>query len=261
MEAYAFINGTSLEYVFLLFLRMAGLIWTSPIFGRKNVPNMAKLAYCLSLTYFFFVSVPQYAPLPTGSLFTFVMYGALELLFGIIMGYILTLFFDVAFTAGQLVDWQMGFSMASVFDVESNASVPVTGNLINIMTLLMFFALDGHLMLIRLMHTALIEIPIGGVVYHSGLTSVIVEFFIQAFVLAIRLALPMIASGMIAEVVLGLILRAVPQMNVFVIGMPLKVLLGLAMLAAIMPVYVDFTTEIFDTMFNGISRAFMELRA
>ena len=259
MGVYEYIGGTSLEYIFLLFMRVSGLIFSSPIFGRQNVPAMAKVSFCLAFTYFFYVTIPQAAPIPGGTVLTFALYCALELLFGLVMGYVLTLFFSITYTAGQIIDMQIGFGMVNVFDVQSNTSVPVTGNLLNVMLMLCFFATNSHQRLIELMRDAIVNIPIGNVVFNAELGTVIAQLFTTSFLLAVRMALPIVAAGLLAEAVLGMILRTVPQMNVFVVGLPLKVLLGLGMLLIIMPVYVAFTGELFETMFSGIRRGFAAL--
>lgn len=260
MDVYEYISGTSLEYIFLLFLRVSAIIWSSPIFGRQNIPQAVKVCFSLALTYFFYIAVPQSVPVIGGAIATFALLCALELLFGMIMGYVLTLFFSLSYTAGQIIDMQIGFGMVNVFDVQSNTSVPVSGNLINVMFMLVFFATNSHQRLFELMYDTLYMIPVGHVAFNAQIGQVIAKLFITAFLLAVRMALPVIASGLLAEAVLGMILRTVPQMNVFVIGMPLKVLIGLAMLLIIMPAYVGFTGEAFENMFSGMRHAMLLLR-
>ena len=186
---------------------------------------------------------------------------AKELLIGLLMGYILTLFFSVAFTAGQLVDMQMGFGMANVFDEQSNASVPMLGNLFNVMLMLCFVAVGGFERLVAMLDLTIRRIPIGAIRVDAGLAWTVAELFCQAFLLGVRMALPVIASGLLAEGVMGVLVRTVPQMNVFVIGLPLKVVLGFAIILAVLPIYIPFSSLIFDTMFAGIERAFASLAA
>lgn len=257
MEVLEIIAGTGLDYAFLLFIRVSGLILSSPIFGRQNIPQSAKIAYSLALTYFFFTTVPpQYAPALVGSVFGFVLLCALELLLGLVMGFLLTMFFSIAFVSGQMIDMQMGFGMANVFDVQSNASVPLIGNMLNIMMLLIFFAVDGHQHLIGLMYLTILRIPIGAVAFVPELGLMIAQLFSTAFLLAVQMTMPMVASGIIGEAILGVIIRTVPQMNVFNVGMPLKVLLGFVVLMLVLPVYGYFTEGIFQTMFEGIEQVF-----
>ncbi|MPN43719.1 hypothetical protein SDC9_191279 [bioreactor metagenome] len=175
------------------------------------------------------------------------------------MGYLLTLFFSVAFIAGQLIDMQMGFGMANVFDEQSNASIPMLGNMLNIMMMLVFISVGGFERLLALLHLTFLRIPVGTVTVPRGIAWIIAELFSEAFVLGLRMALPLIVSGLLGEAAMGMLVRTVPQMNVFVIGLPLKILLGFMVLLMILPVYTSLTSSVFESMFAGMERAFAAL--
>ncbi len=252
---------TDWDYFLLLFLRVSGLIFSSPIFGRQNIPMVAKIGYCACIAALFYISIPQLVPLNyNDDIFIYILLCIKELLFGLILGYVLNLFITLtSFTAGQMIDMQMGFGMVNVFDVQSNLQVPVTGNLLNIITLLVFFAVDGHHRLIEMMYTSVQKVPVGGVQISAQIGWVAVELFIQAFILAIIVAMPIVASGLLGEVCFGVLMRVVPQMNAFSIGIPIKVVLGFMVLVAMMPIYVVFTNTIFASMFQGLDRMFSTL--
>ena len=215
-----------LDYMLLLFLRVSGMTLSSPIFGRQNIPSAVKISYSLALAYFFFTVLPEPTPIQYGTVPIFVLLCAKETFIGLIMGYLLTLFFSVAFISGQLIDMQMGFGMANVFDQQSNTSVPMLGNLLNIMMMLVFISADGFERLISLLYLTFLHIPVGAVTLSSGIVWIIAELFCEAFVLGLRMALPVIISGLLGEAAMGVLVRTIPQMNVFVIGLPLKVFLG-----------------------------------
>ncbi len=248
------------DYAFFLFLRVSALVFSSPIFGRNTVPAMAKIGLCLAVTFVFFNALPQEYPLDyNDDLIIFVLLCVTELLFGLIMGYVLNVFLTLTFTAGQIMDMQMGFGMVNVFDVQSNLSVPVTGNILNIMTLMVFFIVDGHLRLIETLYVTVQRIPIGTVTLSPALGLVAIELFVRCFVLAVYVAMPIVASGMIGEISLGIMIKTVPQMNAFTIGLPMKVLLGLLVLSFIFPVYVDFMDGMFDELYAGLDNMFAAL--
>lgn len=259
MEVLERLAGAGIDYMLLLFLRVSGLTLSSPIFGRQNIPAAAKISYSLALAYFFFTIAPDPAPLSYGGVLAYALLCFKELLIGLVMGYVLTLFFSVAFTAGQLVDMQMGFGMANVFDEQSNVSVPMLGNLFNVMMLLCFVATGGFERLLALLDLTLRRIPVGMVALNPGIAWVVAELFCNAFVLGVRMALPVVVSGLLGEAVMGMLVRTVPQMNVFVIGLPLKVLLGLVVLLAVLPIYTAMTNAVFDGMFAGMERVFAGL--
>ncbi len=254
-----FVNNmfSNWDYILLMFLRVSALIFASPIFGRRNIPLMARIGYCAVIAYMFFITIPQAQPINyNDDILIFILLCIKEMLFGLVLAYVLNLFFAIAFTAGQMIDMQMSFGMVNVFDPGSNASVPITGNFLNIVMLIVFFAVNGHHRMIEMLYLTVEKIPIGDVYFNPDIAWVAVQLFVQSFVLAISVSLPIIASGLMGEVLLGIIVRAVPQLNVFVIGLPLKVILGFIMLMIIMPIYVTFCSQIFDKMYLGLDNMF-----
>ncbi len=260
MERLLAILPANLDYALLLMLRVSALIFSSPIFGRQTVPAVVKICFCLAVTAAMLAGAPV-APISIGGLIPYMLLCATELLFGVILGFVTTMFFSLTFTAGHLIDTQMGFGMVNVYDPQSGSQVPVTGNLYNLVLLLVFFTVGGHLRLIELVHATLVRIPVGGVTLSRDLALAAVEAFSRSVVLALHVAMPYLASGLLAEAALGIIIRSVPQMNMFVIGMPLKVLIGFLMLMIVMPAYVHYTSTIFDSMFLSIDTMFSALAA
>ncbi len=247
------------EYVLLMFIRVSALIFNSPIFGRRSIPQSAKIGLCLGITYSFFIALPPVGFVLPWGMPSLIIMCLMELLFGLIVSYALNVFFAVALTSGQLIDMQMGFGMANVYDSQSNISVPVSGNFLNIILLMLFFVADGHLRLIEMLFIATKRIPIGHVVFSPYLASVAIDLFIKCFLLAIYVALPVIALSLLGEFSLGVLVRAIPQLNAFAIGLPMKVLMGFLVLYAIMPIYAQFAGGLFDELFSGLDRMFAAL--
>lgn len=243
-----------IDYFILILIRVSSLLMASPIFGRKALPNIVKIAFCLVVTYAVFAAKPAAGALSYNGVFDFGLMCVKELLFGLVLGYVTTLFFSVVQTAGQMMDMQMGFGMVNVFDVNSNISVPVTGNLLNVILLVVFFGVNGHLQLIRMLVATFSHIPVGQVAFNPLMGLTAIQVFALAFVLAVNVSLPIVASGLLGEVALGFIVRAIPQMNIFVVGIPLKIVLGLMMLLLILPVFVSFSDVLFERMFGAIDQ-------
>lgn len=245
------------DYTLLLFLRVSGLILPSPIFGRKTVPGLIKIAFVCSLTFIFVFSFPAPAEgIAYGTLLEYVVICIKELLFGLAMGYVTTLFFDLTYSAGQIIDMQIGFGMVSVYDIQNNSQVPVVGNLLNVVLLIVFFSVNGHLKLIAILHGTFDKIPVGHVLLSMNFITVMIEAFALTFVLAIMVAMPVLAAGIILEVAMGVLIRSVPQMNMFVIGIPIKILVGLFVLLISIPAFVYFSNTIFTEMFQVIVKVF-----
>jgi flagellar biosynthetic protein FliR len=236
-----------------MFIRVSALILATPIFGRKTLPNLLKVCLCLVLTYVMFVSnvsapQPQYA-----NMLAFALLCIKELLFGMALGFVVTMFFSLVQTSGHYIDMQMGFGMVNVLDVQNQISVPITGNLLNIVLIIVFFGVNGHLKLIYILNGTFAQIPAGTLSLNLNVGMTALELFSLSFVLAVHVALPLIISGLLVELALGFMTRAVPQINVFVVGIPVKVILGFLILLLVLPVYVNFTNAIFDRMFESIS--------
>ncbi len=246
----------NIDYFVLIFLRISALIFSSPIFGRKTLPNMLKILLCMTLAYVVFAADPNPMVITYRNVIEYVLLCVKELLFGLVLGYVTTMLFSIPQTAGYVIDMQMGFGMVNVFDVQSNISVPVTGNFLYTVMMLSFFAVDGHHELIYIMQSTFSYIPVGQVALNPALGISALEVFALAFVLAAKVAMPMIAAGLMGEIIMGIVVRTAPQMNVFVVGIPLKIILGFLALLLLLPVYVNFTNTLFYNMFESIHYMF-----
>lgn len=253
--------SANLDNFILMFLRTSALIVTSPIFGRKNIPNVVKICFCVLLTYVLFTSLANPVTIVYRSIIEYALLCIKELLYGMVLGFVTTLFFSLTQTAGHVTDMMMGFGMVDIFDVQNNIKIPLTGNFLYIILIITFFAADAHLQLIYILQATFAQVPIGTVTLNPKIAYVALEVFILAFVMALNVAVPLIASGLLGEVVMGIVVKMVPQMNIFVVGLPLKVALGILMLFLILPVYVSYTGTIFREMFDSIDAMFKGLGA
>ena len=245
------------DYFVLLLFRVSGLIFASPIFGRVNVPALAKIGLIASLSYLFYSIFPQAAELQYTSLMGFVLLAAMELLLGVALAFVTNIFFSLtAFTAGQLIDMQIGFGIVNVFDVQNNMQAPMMGNILNLMMLLTFFAVDGHLQLVGMVYLTLENMPIGTMILSPAIGFTAIEVFIRSFLLGVMMALPILASGLTLEIIFGMMMRAVPQIHMFVVGIPLKVIVGLTIFSVTLPVFAGFSSRVFNELFNGVEKMF-----
>jgi flagellar biosynthetic protein FliR len=249
------------DYVMLLFIRVSGILISSPIFGRQNIPRMAKIGFCLVLTSVFIVALPAPTTYPHyANVFAYGLTCTLELSFGVCLGFVMTAMFNVTMTAGAIIDMQTGFSMASIYDPQENVQTPITGNLYNIVLLILFFAVDGHLKIIQILYSTIQTVPIGMVTVPAAIAKVAMEVMSLSFMLSVMVAMPMIAAGLLLEFAMGAIIRTVPQMNMFVVGVPLKLILGLIVLISTFTVFAGFSTTIFDRLFEYVGIMFDSLK-
>jgi len=247
----------SADYFILLIFRMSGLVFSSPIFGRVNVPIIAKIGLVLSLGYLMFNIFPQNAPIVYTTLIGYVLVCAGELLLGVALAYVTNVMFSLtAFTAGQLIDMQIGFGIVNVFDAQNNTQVPMMGNVLNIMFILLFFLMNGHLRLVEIIYLTIDRMPIGTLVFIPAIGWTALEIFMRSFVLGVMIALPIIASGLTIEFAFGMMMRAVPQIHMFVIGIPLKMLVGIIIFIVTLPVFALFFERVFGELFLGLEKMF-----
>lgn len=246
-----------LDYVFLLFIRVSGIMIGSPVFGRKTLPNPAKIGFCGVLTVVFIACVPAPQAYPVYlNLLDYAMVCLRELLFGAAMGFVLTTMFNIAMTAGSMIDYQIGFSMANIYDPENNAQTPLSGNFLNIMLLVAFFLMDGHLKLIEVLYRTLTAVPVGTAMAAPDILWAAAEVMSRAFMLSVMVAMPVMAAGIMTEVALGVMIKTVPQMNMFVIGIPLKIIIGLVAMLLTLTAFADCTKWIFTKAFDYIGVMF-----
>ena len=245
------------DYFVLLMFRVGGLVISSPIFGRVNIPQLAKIGFTLAIGYLFFTIFPQTADITYTTLAGFALLCATEIILGMALSFVTNLFFALtSYTAGQIIDMQIGFGIVNVYDIQNNTQAPMMGNIINIMLLMLFFATNGHRKLIEMLYLTINRMPIGalGISPNIGLTAL--EIFARAFLLGVMMALPVLASGLTLEIIFGLLMRAVPQIHMFVVGVPMKMLVGIIIYTTTLPIYAGFSTRIFDEMFNALERMF-----
>jgi len=235
----------------LIMVRCTGVILLNPILGRRNVPGIVKSGFILALSLLVFTYDEHQSVEVVG----FLEYAVLllkELAVGYIIGYVTQLFMYICIYAGGIIDFQMGLSMATIYDAQSNSSIPITGTVFNTLFVLIFFAVDGHLALIKIFMESSKIIPYGQVVINSGIAPVILKIFIGCTILAIKLAFPMIAIQFMTEMGVGILMKAIPQINVFVVNIQAKIIIGFIVLIFMFSPMADFVNNAVVAMINTL---------
>lgn len=234
----------------LVFVRMAAMIGTNPLLSRRNVPAAVRAGLIALLT---FLIAPGLTVAPMDQI-TLVLAMFKEFLVGFACGYVFQIFYYMLFFAGDLMDMQFGLSMAKVFDPGTNMQVSVSGNFLNILFSLFIFATNSHLLLVRIFATSFQIVPAGFTAFLPHVAGYIADLFIEAFSLALRLALPFIAVEFVLEVSLGILMKLIPQIHVFVINFQFKVLLSLVMLLAFAAPLSSFLDNYMNYMFECVQK-------
>lgn len=246
------INNTAQLTLFaLIMMRMSGFILMNPIFGRTNIPMRFKAGLIFVLTLVIYTHSAGEA-FDTAGTFEFGFLLIKEFVAGYIIGYVMQLFFFIISFTGYVMDYQMGLSMATVYDPQSNAQMAVTGSVLQTWFLLMFFAVDGHLALMKIMITSAEIVPYGGIIITQGLAVRIIEIFLECVGMGIRFSIPIIAAEMLVEVGIGILNKAVPQISVFVINIQIKLIVGLGLLFIMFSPIGEFLNKIMTTMMKTV---------
>jgi len=236
------------ELFLLVFIRISGLFLIIPVFGVRNVPAVFRIGLALFLAYIVigFQILPFNVRMDTYLHIAY--YAFTELLIGFVLGFIAIIAFSAISMAGQLIDTHLGFGLVHIFDPQSGMEVSLMGKFKNILAIIIFFTIDGHHSLIRILINSFDIISAGNLRIEPIITPEIIELFVNYFILALNIAIPIIAASIIVEMVFGIIVRTVPQMNIFVLGIPIKIVIGLIALYLLIPVYVSVMEGMFGDM-------------
>jgi flagellar biosynthetic protein FliR len=255
MEAILSIFFLRFDSFLLIMVRMSGMFLLSPIFGKKNVPNNLKVG----LIFFISVIASNIIKVPNlnykNNIIGYAIIILQELLVGLIIGLVSYLILSSCFLAGQMIDTQIGFGIVSVLDPQSNAQVPISGNLYYIIMILMFFLSNGHHVLISAVIESYNIVPIGGIVITSKLLMHIAAVFTEMFVIAIKISIPIVATMLVIDITLGIISRTMPQLNIFAVGVPLKLVIGLIIMFFTFTILVNIISNMFNSMYIDIYKA------
>lgn len=221
---------------FLLVLcRVTGIFSFNPIFDRSNVPNRIKAGLSVVLAVLMLPTIGGSAAVPEISgMLGFALMVLRELFVGFVFGFFTNMLLTVLVYAGEIIDTQIGLGMAKTMDPTTGINMPVFANVYYYLFILYFFITNGHLSYIRLFSVSYETIPIGYGFTDAtlDLTRVLVLYFGTVMTLAVKLALPIIAAEMITEVCVGLMMKAIPTIQVYVVNIQLKLVIGFIVLAA-----------------------------
>ncbi|MCI8342649.1 MAG: flagellar biosynthetic protein FliR [Firmicutes bacterium] len=231
----------------LMIMRTAGFIALNPILGRRNVPTIVKGGFIIMLS-LILISYSSQAPVDAINAIEYSFWLLKEFAVGFVLGMVVNFFLSIIVFAGESIDMQMGLSMAKVYDASSNTQISLSATFYNMVFMLLFFSSDAHLALIRLFLRSGETLPYGAVVIGTQIADEMVTMFCDCLVLAVRLAMPMIAAEMLVEVGVGILMKTIPQINVFVVNIQTKIIFGLVLLLLIFSPTAEFLGECMKEM-------------
>ena len=210
----------------LIFMRVSLVVFMLPIFATDWLPGQVKAALALLIT----LAIWSYVPVPATGLpghpFAIVLMIAGEVIIGLVLALAVNCFFAGIQCGGEILAMQMGFSMITLADPLSGNNTGLIAHFLYMVATLTFLALNGHLLMLQAFAQTFTLVPAGQLVLRGPLMTELIGMVGMVFVFAVRIAAPVMAILMLAEVALGLMNRAAPQIPVMEVGFPLKIALG-----------------------------------
>lgn len=242
----------------LVFVRVSSFFLMMPLFSYRSIPTVQKIGFSFFLAVIMFFTLDAPTMEVDGVYYLLILK---ELLVGLMIGFIAYLILSAVQIAGGFIDFQMGFAIANVIDPQTGAQSPLIGQYLYVIALLFLLSVNGHHLLLDGIYYSYQFIPIEQPWIPFG-NHHMVEFVIQAFnkmfIIAFQMAIPVVGSLFIVDVALGIVARTVPQLNVFVVGLPLKIGASFIVLFLVMGSMVFVVSELVQYMLNTM-RGLMEL--
>ena len=239
---------SEIDIFILIFVRILAFFIIIPVISSANIPNQIKIALAVVISYLLFISGKVDGVYYDDNIVSYVLLIVKEFLVGFTAGFVVNMIFTIFYFAGQLMDYQIGFAMVSVLDPLSQIQVPITGNLLYLFMSILLVASGGLNAFISAFFYSYDAVPIGAadILANQTLMMYMLDVLTRFFIIGVSIAMPIVGAILILDVALGVLVKAVPQMNIFVVGMPMKLLAGLLVFVLMVPVF----GSIYDFVFN-----------
>jgi flagellar biosynthetic protein FliR len=247
------INIARIPVFLLIFVRVAAFFVALPLFSYRTIPITFKIGFSffLALTMLYTVDA---SGVPINE--TYFLLLIKEVLVGLLVGLIAYIILAAIQIAGGFIDFQMGFAIANIIDPQTGAQSPLTGQYFYIIALLFLLSVNGHYLLIDGIYYSYQFIPIDAFVpfHDESIVSFVIDTFNSMFLIAFQMAIPIVGCLFLVDVALGIIARTVPQLNVFVVGLPLKIGVSFVVILLFLGFYIVLVQHLFATMLDTIRR-------
>lgn len=242
MDIFSF-SPTTFCALLLTLMRVSLVVFLLPVFGGQSLPNAAKAALCIVFTLAIFPGLSFNGDLFPAHPFMIAVMMLMEGLLGLVLGMCSQFIFIGMQTGGQLIAYQMGLTMMNITDPLTGTQEPLTSHLLYMVALLTFLSLNGHLLMLRAISESFALIPPGGLVVTDILARQVFTLSASMFLIAVKIAAPVMGALFLAELALALMGRAAPQMNIMMLGFPLKIGLGMFFLGLLFTAMADRIRE------------------
>ena len=260
MDLYELLQGHIAVFLLML-VRVSGIFLISPFFGSMNISIYFRVGTALAITILLFPVVDGLGtPYVPENVIMFGVTALGELFIGWLIGFVAYISFAAITMAGKVMDMQVGFAIVNVVDPTSGQQIPLIGSFLYNLAIIVFLVVNGHHMLIAALFESFQSVPMMGVSPSPNLAGFVVNLVNGVFVTGMKLAMPVTFSILLTNVGLGILARTMPQLNIFVVGLPLQIVIGMFVLSILMPFYVLFLDVLFNETYAQITTALHAIR-
>jgi flagellar biosynthetic protein FliR len=249
---------TGFPIFLLIFCRITAFFVVAPVFSSRGVPSTFKIGLGFFISFIVFLTYGMEQTILLNAEYVLAIFR--EILLGVLLGFVVYLFFSVVNTAGSLMDMQIGFAMANVIDPHTGTSQPLLGNFKYMLMILIFLMMNGHHYLLKGLMDSYQWMPLSNELFARIMSGSISDFLVRVvgntFLLAMQVSAPLVTAMLLTDAGLGMLAKTAPQYNVFVIGMPLKLIIGLFLLVLLMPGLASIFERLFSIMFESLEQLF-----
>lgn len=249
------IDQAQLTLFLYILIRMTGFVVFNPLWGRTGIPTMIKSGLSLVFAVTVYSLTSNQAPAPPLTVVELAVKMLAEFAIGYLIAFVMQCFFYVVLQAGQLIDAQMGMNMSETYDPAMGTNSSLTATLMNIMLVLLFFAANGHITLLRILLGSGRVIPYGTVMLGTEAVTYALEIFVSCVIMAIKLAMPILAAELLGQLGMGILMKVIPQINVFAINFELKIFLGLLLVLLLLPLIGEYLLGMEKQMLVAVEQA------
>jgi flagellar biosynthetic protein FliR len=232
----------------MVLTRTSAFFLVLPVFGWKNIPRNVKVAATVLTSVFFWITVPFSAGAEPISAFEAILLLSVEAVYGFALGLIAALVFFAVRLSGNIIEQQMGFTMAEILDPLTGESAQPVGMFLEMIFIILFLSANGHHLFLLALSRSYQAFPAGSMPTVPVLVQGVVEAGSTLLVAGLRLAAPLLAAFLLLMVVLAVLARIAPEMNILFISFPLRVGMGLLLIGILLPFINAFVAEFADWM-------------
>jgi flagellar biosynthesis protein FliR len=232
------------EEFLLIFLRITSMLVLFPVFSSAQIPHQVRLGLGALIAFIIFRVIP--APHLTGGAFELIVGASAQVLLGVIVGFVASLVFTGIQFAGELIDLQVGFAIANVLNPQTQQNITIIGEFQLALATLIFLTTNSHYFFIEGIAGSFNLVPLPYINLDPSVAGNLALFFAQSFLIVFKISAPVVVALFLTNVALALMARVAPQMNVFVIGLPIQVAVGFTMMIIALPLLATVGPEVFQ---------------